>query len=309
MSAEASGLAAEAHRPAYPERMTHTGHHARIGLLHPGAMGVTVGATLRAGGADVRWASEGRSDATRTRAEGAGLVDAGSVAALVASVDVVVSVCPPDAAERVLDEVLALGFGGTFLDANAIAPERSRGMAARAERAGVRFVDGGIVGPPAREPGTTWLSLSGPEAASLAPAFAAGPLHVDVLGARVGDASALKMCYAAFTKGSTALLAAQLAAARALGVQAALETQWERDETGSAGRAAARLRRVTAKAWRFEGEMREIAATFASAGLPAGFHEAAAEVYARLARFEDGAEPPVLERVLAALAEGEPPSG
>lgn len=271
-------------------------------------MGVTVGATLRASGARVVWAAEGRSDATRRRASEAGLVDVGNLEALVAAVDVVVSVCPPDAAERVLDDVLALGFRGSYLDANAIAPERARGLAARAERAGVRFVDGGIVGPPATAPGTTWLSLSGPEAGRLAPAFNAGPLHVDVLGERVGDASALKMCYAAFTKGSTALLAAQLATARALGVQAALEAQWERDEPGSAGAAGARLRRVTAKAWRFEGEMHEIAATLTAAGLPAGFHQAAAEVYARLAHFKDVADRPPLEQVLEALATGDPTS-
>ena len=282
----------------------------RLGLLHPGAMGVTVGATLVAGGADVLWASAGRSDATRRRADAAGLRDVGSLDTLVGAAEAIVSVCPPDAASLVLEAVLACGFRGTYLDANAITPERAWSMAERAEAAGVRFVDGGIVGPPATAPGTTWLHLSGPAAGTLVDAFDAGPLAVSVVSDRVGDASALKMCYAAFTKGSTALLAAQLATARALGVQEALEVQWERDEPGSAERARERVQRVTAKAWRFEGEMHEIAATFATAGLPEGFHAAAADVYARLARFKDDPVRPSLETVLDALAPtGRAPTG
>ncbi|TVR87808.1 MAG: DUF1932 domain-containing protein [Trueperaceae bacterium] len=282
--------------------MSSTAPSARFGLLHPGAMGVTVGATLVAGGADVTWASAGRSAATRRRAEAAGLRDVGSLDALVGGADTIVSVCPPDAASLVLEAVLALGFRGSYLDANAIAPERACSMAERAEAAGARFVDGGIVGPPATTHGTTWLHLSGPEARTLLGHFGAGPLAANVVSDRVGDASALKMCYASFTKGSTALLAAQLATARVFGVQAALEAQWERDEPGSAERARERVRRVTAKAWRFEGEMHEIAATFAAAGLPEGFHQAAAGVYARLARFKDDTERPALEAVLDALA-------
>ena len=265
-------------------------------------MGVTVGATLVAGGADVTWASAGRSDATLRRAEAAGLRDVGSLDALVVGADTIVSVCPPDAASLVLEAVLGLGFQGSYLDANAIAPERACSMAERAEAAGARFVDGGIVGPPATTHGTTWLHLSGPEARPLLAHFDAGPLAANVVSDRVGDASALKMCYASFTKGSTALLAAQLATARVFGVQTALEAQWERDEPGSAERARERVRRVTAKAWRFEGEMHEIAATFAAAGLPEGFHEAAAGVYARLARFKGDTERPALEAVLDALS-------
>jgi 3-hydroxyisobutyrate dehydrogenase-like beta-hydroxyacid dehydrogenase len=272
----------------------------RVGLLHPGAMGATVGATLRAGGADVLWASAGRSQATCERAREVGLRDVATLDALVAQAGWIVSVCPPHAAEAVASAVVARGFRGVYLDANAVAPERALALRGRIEAGGGRFVDGGIIGPPATRPGTTWLHLSGSAATTLAAAFAAGPLAAGVVSDRVGDASALKMCYAAFTKGSTALLAAQLAVAGALGVRAALEAQWERDEPGSAARVAARLRRATSKAWRFEGEMHEISATFAAAGLPAGFHAAAADVYARLARFRDADEPD-LEAVLAAL--------
>jgi len=62
-----------------------------------------------------------------------------------------------------------------------------------------------------------------------------------------------------------------------------------------------RITRVTAKAWRFEGEMNEIAETFHEAGLPAEFHRAAAEIYRRLSDFKDADEAPALEDLLQAL--------
>ena len=76
----------------------------------------------------------------------------------------------------------------------------------------VVFVDGGIVGGPAWEPGKTWLYLSGERAADVQPYFSAGPLETEVVGDVVGVASALKMCYASYTKGTTALLSTILAA-------------------------------------------------------------------------------------------------
>jgi len=55
----------------------------------------------------------------------------------------------------------------------------------------------------------------------------------------------------------------------------------------------ARRRRRRAKMWRYVGEMREIAEAFQAAGLPSGFHNAAAEVSERLACFKDQSEPPL----------------
>ena len=277
-----------------------------IGIVHPGAMGASVAASLRNAGHDVVWASQGRSEATRARADRLGLRDVITVADLCLASALVVSVCPPHAAEEVAREVVAAGFDRTFVDANAISPERARTIAGIVEAGGGSFVDGGIVGGPAVERGTTWLHLSGPRAAEVAEAFVAGPLEVSVLGARVGDASALKMCFAAYTKGVTALLAAALATARHHDVLAALEAQWEHLEPGFVARAADRVRRSTRKAWRFEGEMHEIDATFEAAGVPAGFHAAAARTYACLAGLDahadpDGTEPPDLETVLRAL--------
>jgi len=272
-----------------------------IGLLHPGEMGISVAATLQNGGHTVFWASTGRSAPTRARAGQQALRDAGTLAALGAACPVIISVCPPHAAEAVAADVLASGFHGLYLDANAISPQRAQRLAQTFADAGATFVDGGIIGGPAWQPDTTWLYLSGPAAAEAATLFAAGPLATIVLDGPAGQASALKMVYAAWSKGTTALLAAVLATAEALDVRAELEAQWARDGAELATTAAPRARRVTRKAWRFAGEMDEIAATFGAAGLPDGFHRAAADVYGRLAGFKGRDALPTLVEVLSAL--------
>ena len=139
----------------------------------------------------------------------------------------------------------------------------------------------------------------------MAQCFVAGPLETAILGEQVGQAAALKMCYAAWSKGSTALLCGILATAQQMGVGEALAQRWGRDDTGFDEQAVRRARTVTAKAWRFAGEMEEIAATFVEAGLPGGFHAAAADLYRRLAGFKDATETPTIETVLAALVQGE----
>jgi 3-hydroxyisobutyrate dehydrogenase-like beta-hydroxyacid dehydrogenase len=273
----------------------------RIGFLHPGAMGISLAATAKNSGLRVFWASEGRSTATRTRAERIAIEDAGTLADLCAACTILVSICPPHAAEELAQQVQACGFAGLYVDANAIAPQRAIRIGGMLEAAGMQFVDGGIIGGPAWEPGSTRLYLAGPQAAAAAACFAAGPLEPHVLGPAIGAASALKMSYAAYTKGATALLGAILAVAEEHGVRTALEAQWEHDDPGSAGRTLRRARGSTAKAWRFVGEMEEIAATFRAAGLPGGFHDAAAEIYRRQAQFKDAANPPEIAELLAAL--------
>jgi 3-hydroxyisobutyrate dehydrogenase-like beta-hydroxyacid dehydrogenase len=273
----------------------------KLGILHPGNMGISIAASAQNSGCEVYWVSEERSAQTHERAEKFGLHDATTLGSLCQTCSVLVSVCPPHAAEDVADEVLSHGFTGLYLDANAISPQRATRIGERMMAAGVTFVDGGIVGGPAWEPGSTWLYLTGRGAKAAADCFSAGPLETAVIGEAIGKASALKMCYAAWTKGSTALLCAILATAEALGVWEELEQQWERDWAGFAGQAVSRARRVTAKAWRFAGEMEEISSTFDQAGLPGEFHTAAASVYQRMAHLKDAPATPSLEEVLAAL--------
>ena len=274
---------------------------ATIGLLHPGAMGAAVGTTLRNGGHDVVWAAEGRSQETRSRADAAGLRSVATLAELVREAAAIVSVVPPHAALDVAREVAGHGFGGLYLDANAIAPDRSREVGDAVASRGARYVDGGIVGRPPEEPGTTWVHLAGPDAAEAVSLFAAGPLETNVVSDRAGDASALKVAFAAWTKGSAALQAAMLAYAEAAGVVEALREQWDRYDPGFLDRAAERVGRTPAKAWRFEGEMREIADAFEAEGVPGGFHRTAAEVYRRLAEVAAAGLPSELPAFAALL--------
>jgi 3-hydroxyisobutyrate dehydrogenase-like beta-hydroxyacid dehydrogenase len=238
-----------------------------VGLLHPGEMGAAVGAVLRGQGIRVLWASEGRSDETCARGEAAGLEDAGSVDA-VAQSDVVFSICPPHAA---LDVARSADFGGIYVDANAVSPA----TAAEVGAAVGTFVDGGIVGSPPREAGTTRLYLSGERAADVAELFAGSALDARV----VSNASAVKMAYAAWTKGTSAMLLAIRELARREGVEEALLEEWALSQPELPDRHARAERSAAAKGWRWVGEMEEIAASFEADGLPGGFHHAAAEVY------------------------------
>jgi len=277
----------------------------RIGILHPGEMGISIAASAQQNGHQVYWASKGRSTNTHARAAKFGLRDMHTVENLCAGCSILISLCPPHAAEAVAHHVLASAFTGLYLEANAISPQRAGQMGQAMTEAGIAFVDGGIIGGPAWEPDRTWLYLSGPRAQDIAECFSAGPLMTRVLGATIGTASALKMCFAAYTKGTTALLCAILATAESLGVREALYRHWAQDDAGFAEQASQRVRRVTTKAWRFVGEMEEIASTFRGAGMPGDFHTAAASIYRRLARFKDAPTTPVLEDVLGALLQTE----
>jgi len=270
----------------------------RIGILHPGEMGSAVAATVRNSGHEVCWVSEGRSHRSRARAESAGFTDAGTLAHLSESCPVILSVCPPEFAADLADQVLAHGFRGTYLDANAISPAHKQAIASRMQAAGVRFVDGGIVGLPPKAKGQTWLYLSGEHADSVACLFEAGPLDTEVIGVEVGKASALKMCYAAQNKGSIALLTAVMGAADRLGVLEELRREWARPGRGM-GQNEGHVLRAAPKAWRWSAEMHEIASTLEAAGMPPEFHQAAAEIYEKLREFKDAN--PTIEEVLQKL--------
>jgi 3-hydroxyisobutyrate dehydrogenase-like beta-hydroxyacid dehydrogenase len=272
-----------------------------IGILHPGEMGLSVAVAAQDSGQRVYWASAGRSVQTLQRAERYALTDAQSLAELCRICTIIISVCPPHAAEEVAMQVAAHAFNGLYVDVNAIAPQRAIRIGTILAQHRIAFVDGGIIGGPAWKAGTTWLYLAGSEAQRVADCFAGGRLQMKVISEQIGKASALKMCYAAYTKGTTALLCAILGTAENLGVREDLAHQWSHDEAGFAEQTSQRVRGVTAKAWRFTGEMQEIAATFAEAGMPEGFHAAAADIYQRLADFKGREQTPALAEVLAAL--------
>ena len=277
----------------------------RVGILNPGAMGVSIAASARDAGHQVYWSAAGRSPASRQRAAEQNLIEVDSLAQLCAACDVILSVCPPHAAESVAQSALAAGFQGLYCDGNAISPRKAQAIGAKLTAAGIDFVDGSIIGPPAWEAGATRFYLAGGAANRVADLFAGSLTQAMVIGEDVGRASALKMVFAAQTKGFTALISAIQAAAEQLGVREDLAREWRFRDSNETAQTENRVRSVTSKAWRFAGEMDEIAETFDMAGIPAGFFVAAGEVYERMAGFKDADEAPPLEDALAALLKTE----
>lgn len=275
-----------------------------IGLLHPGEMGAAIGGCLTGLGHPVCWASQGRGRATAARAERAGLSDAGTVAALAARSDVILSVCPPHAAVDVARSVAAAGFRGLFADANAISPATSRLAAGIIEAAGGSYVDGGIIGLPPTAPGSTRLYLSGPRAGEIRELLSGSWVDARIVDGPAGAASAVKMAYAAWTKGSAALLLTARALAEAEGVRDTLLAEWELSQPVLTGRSQSAARSAAVKGWRWVAEMEEIAASMAAAGLPEGFHQAAAEVFRRQPRALDGDAVTVSDVIGALLSPG-----
>ena len=249
-----------------------------VGLLFPGEMGALVGSAVDG---DVLWASEGRSDATRGRAES--FRDVGTVRELVAASEIVISLCPPAIAEDVAGEVAAEGFDGTYLEANAITPERVRRISEY-----LRCVDGSVI---SRSDVNLYLSGDGNDVTAVAALFPKGEVKPIGLEGGVGAASALKMAFGGWNKIGTALTAQAYAIAHAYGVEDALAAE---------GVDSDRFVRSARKAWRWAPEMEEVAATSEALGLPGGMGRGAAELFRRWDAHRD--RPADLERLLRDLS-------
>jgi 3-hydroxyisobutyrate dehydrogenase-like beta-hydroxyacid dehydrogenase len=258
-------------------------------LLNPGQMGEQVGLAARHSASAVYWSSEGRGAATAARATRAGLTDAGNLSDALGKADLVLSVVPPHAAQATAKQVAGHGFSGIYVDLNAVSPGTGKRVHDLVCAAGATYVDGGIIGPPPKARGEARMYLAGPDANAVAAVFADGIMDARVLDEVAGStaASALKMAYAGWTKASSALLLAVRAMARVNGVEAALLDEWDISISGQRARSDNVARANAFKAWRFVGEMQEISATMAAAGLPAGFHAGAAELYQALEGYKD----------------------
>jgi 3-hydroxyisobutyrate dehydrogenase-like beta-hydroxyacid dehydrogenase len=272
---------------------------ATVGLLHPGEMGAAVGGCLVSVGHEVLWDPAGRSRATTGRALAAELTGV-AFDRLVAKSSVILSICPPHAALDVARQVAAAGYTGSYVDANAISVGTAEQVAAIVTAAGAAYVDGGIIGQPPEAAGHTRLYLSGPRANEVRVLFNRSPLDARVAEGPLYAASTVKMAYAAWTKGSSALLLAARALARAGGVERTLLAEWQLSQPNLTAQSERSAAAAAGKGWRWVAEMEEIAASMAAAGLPSGFHEAAADIYDRASR----AEPPATRRPAAT----EPPS-
>lgn len=249
---------------------------ATVGLLHPGEMGAFLGRAVLAAGHEVVWVGAGRSAATRTRARA--FTEVADLVELAGRVDTALGVCPPAHASELAAALVAAGFTGRYIEANAISPGTAQQVAELMP--GVDVVDGAVIGGASTADAV--LHLSGPGAAAATELFDPATLTVRVLDGPFGSASALKACYAVTSKAVTALLLTARAAAERSGVEAELVAEWERTQPGLAARVIRSERSVGAKAWRFGPEMAEAAAYFRAVDLPDGFSTAAAETFARL---------------------------
>ena len=269
---------------------------ATVAVMSPGDMGHAIGATLRHGGLRVVTCLRGRSERTAALAAKAGIEDLPDDGTLVREADVLLSVLAPAGARplagRIAAALRATRADLVYADINAIAPQTTREIGRVVTEAGARFVDGGIIGGPPR-PGVSSprIYLSGEHAAGLLALKQRG-LDVRLLGPDVGQASGLKMCYGALTKGLTALATELLTAAEAMGLRDALAAELAQGQSAILGSVERSIPGMPPKAYRWVAEMEEIAATFGALGLPPEMHQGAANLYRFIAQTPLGTETP-----------------
>ena len=268
----------------------------KVGVTSPGDMGQAIAMRLKASGFEVYTALEGRSARTVELGRKAELTDVGSIGKLVATCDAIFSVLNPGAAVDNAREVAAAMKAQkrklVYVDCNAIAPQTGLEIEKLIRDAGGTFIDAGIIGPPPRGKAKTKLYVSGPEAAQLAEQIKDEQLGVRVVGEKIGEASAVKMCYASITKGALALGMELLITARKLGVENALEQEFRESQPDIYDWVVSRCVTMPPKAHRWVPEMNEIAKTFQDVGLTPRILLGAADMYEQIAKTPLGKESP-----------------
>ncbi len=266
-----------------------------IGILSPGDMGQAVAQTLIMQGRKVYCALDGRSSRTKSLAASAGLEDCGDIGQLVNQCELIISIMNPGAA---LDNAIATVEAmhtkkkyPLYIDCNAIAPQTMQKIANLIHQAGGQCLDGGIIGPPPRGKASMRLYVSGPNA-DLINAFNCDAIKVRVISDNIGDASALKMCYASFTKGAMALGMEMLIAARKMGVDQALDQELKESAADNRQWILSRSVVMPPKAHRWVPEMQEIAKTFSDIGLTPKILLGASDMYEMIAATSLGLESP-----------------
>jgi 3-hydroxyisobutyrate dehydrogenase-like beta-hydroxyacid dehydrogenase len=272
-----------------------------VTLLHPGSMGAAIGEQAARSGARLLWVSTGRSAATKSRADASGLVPAADLPTALAESDIVLSVCPPAAAEDLALLVADHAFSGIYVDANAISPERMSRITEIQHGQGATVVDGSIIGPPPRGAATTRLYLAGDSeaVAEVTPLFTGSQVAARPLDKPLGAASALKMAFAGYQKIARTLAAVSHALADAHGVTEELTAEG-RTMASAVLADTAFMPKTAARAWRWGPEMREVADSLREAGLPPELAEAAASTMKRWNQNKDDANI-TLEDTLANL--------
>jgi len=266
-----------------------------IGVMSPGDMGQAVAQQLKQKGYNVCTALANRSARSRALAQAAGIVDLGSLEKLSERCEVILSIMNPgsalDFAGELAHALRATGAKPLVVDCNAIAPVTMQAVDAKISAAGGRCLDAGIIGPPPRGTAAMSLYISGPEARELEQ-LATPQIRVTVMSERIGDASAIKMCYGAFNKGLQAMALELLIASRRLGVDALLETQLKESRREVYDWIVGSLPIMPPKAYRWVPEMLEIAKTFESVGLTPRMFQGTADMYEFVAATALGKETP-----------------
>ena len=267
----------------------------RIGFMTPGDMGQAVAMQLKNKGFTVCTALEKRSERSRKMAAEVGLTDLGSIARMTAECDLVMSVMNPGAALEFAREAAAAIRAQThkpvFIDCNAVAPDTMRDIEAALKSAGARCLDGGLIGPPPRGKAKVNLYVSGPGAGDMAQ-LENEQLRVHVMSEKLGDASAVKMCYGAFNKGTQGLMLETLMAAQRLGVYDELEKQLLSSRAEAYNGLLNALPLLPSKAYRWVPEMLEIARTFEGVGMTPRIFQGEADMFELVADTPLGRETP-----------------
>ncbi|WP_327687064.1 DUF1932 domain-containing protein [Streptomyces sp. NBC_00467] len=262
-----------------------------VGILHPGSMGAAVAACAAPNAAAVLWCEAGRSAASASRAAEFGLTPVAALPELLDRSDIVISLCPPAVAEDLAAEVASWGFGGWYVEANAVSPERVLRIEDLLSPGAKAVIDGSVVGSPPVGDKSPTLYLSGlpTGTARIEALFAGTAVQTTTLGPGIGKASALKLSYASFQKTSRVLVALAIGMAREYGVdQELIEVASRR--TDSYLSEPQYVAKTAARAWRWGPELEEAADALAAAGLPPEMLRAAAATLARWHDAKDDSE-------------------
>ena len=263
-----------------------------VGVMSPGDMGSGVGGILVRSGLRVITSLKGRSEASSTRAAEQGIVDVGSLDDVVASSDLMLSILVPSEAlvfaVSAAESIVRTNSHVAFADCNAVSPATGVKIGKIITAAGGMFIDAGIIGGSPRTGAIPRFYASGEHAGILAELDGKG-ISVPVMRGAVGRASGLKMLYAALTKGTAALHASTLMAAKSLGLFDDLIHELEQSQSGTLT-AMGRVNSISAQAFRWIGEMEEIASTFEDAGVTPNIHAGAAETFQKISDSSIGRE-------------------
>ena len=256
-------------------------HQFCIGFLHPGEIGSYLAKIASNNGYKVAWASEGRSEQTKSRAAKHKMIDLITVGDLASISDVIISICPPHGASVTAEKISKSNFSGIYLEANAISPKSVKNLSKLLASKGIQTVDGALFGPFKNPNQKPMLVLSGEQNEIISNIFFSDYLIIKTIGTEVGKASALKMCDSSLRKISLSLLFLTLALAEKQDVLEDLNWLLDNKKPEMPMNNSESILR-SQKAWRFTGEMLELVKTFENSELTTSFALSANEVFSKI---------------------------